>query len=202
MKNLQQAGFKTVLIYNQPRRLPHELVRMSIHSDKLIKSRGIFMSREDGMDLKTRYNSQQVTTITIKHVEELQVQQRLYWKMARDMFIQFVLVFLNVYGFFLMLISFNMVQNYCDNGSVQFLDSLQEAISLILNPDFDFTETLPQTLEYNTLPERQITELDLQTEWKEGGIKGQDVCPICLDQFVINDTARDLPCRHVFHDTW
>ena len=201
--NMQNAGFKAVLIYNQMMEQKDATVRMSAHSrgsDVTVFSG--FMSRRSGSNLHyfAKYVPGSVPIVKLEMKPSLLVSKKLVMSALVDMWVLFILVVMTGTGFFVFGVTLNLIHNLFVHGQFYALETIHEA-SLIILAVSNQTPNQPKlkTVEF---PRRSLDENSLLTDWRCGGIKGQESCPICIEDFQIGDQVRELPCQHIYHDTW
>lgn len=199
---MQRAGFKTVLIYNQIGEHKDATVRMSAHSlgDDVV-SFSAFLSRSQGQRLLSLIRSNpSIAFLTIKDKNTEWLSKQLILDGVVDMAVLFLLVVITGTSILFFGLILNFFHNYRVHGTFKVVETIHEA-SLIILAVANQTPSSPK-LKTIPFPTRILAECDLVNEWRCGGIKGQDSCPICIEEFQIGDQVRELPCRHSFHDTW
>ena len=204
--NMQKAGFRAVLIYNGISEPRDVTVRMSAHAlGSNVTSFAAFMSRSAGSSLNyfaSHLNLPSAAT-PIAKIETRSIQwisKKLFVNAVVDMVVLFVLVVVTGTGFFIFGIALNLIHNLFVHGRFYAIETIHEA-SLIILAVSNQTPNQPKlkTVEF---PRRALDENSLQSDWRSGGIMGQESCPICIEDFQIGDQVRELPCQHIFHDTW
>jgi hypothetical protein len=198
---MQKAGFKTVLVFNQHGE-KDSTVRMSAHSlGNEITSVAAFLSRNDGIEIVSRIinSKQKYVEIELKQFDPIWISKEVLWSGFVDMIILLLLVIVTGTGFLLFGLAINFGHNYAVHGNFYFYETISEASILILNGQ---PNPNPPKLEKITFPTRILDEKDFVHEWSCGGLKGHENCPICIEEFQPGNTVRELPCRHIFHDTW
>jgi hypothetical protein len=202
---MQKAGFTAVLVYNSARELREATVRMSSHDvgDKITVF-SAFLSRGAGLALVSHINiSKAITFINLKpklSTFSEWINRKTILSGLTDMFVLFVLVVFTGSGFLMVGIFLNLSYNLFNHGDFMFFATLHEASMIILAVS-NQSPSQPK-LSRVEFPRRSIVEIDLTRDWRCGGVQGQESCPICIEEYQIGDQVRELPCRHLFHDTW
>ena len=202
---MQKAGFTAVLVYNSAREHREATVRMSSHDvGDEITVFSAFLSRGAGVALVSHINiSKAITFINLKpKLSKLSewINRKTILSGLTDMFVLFVLVVFTGSGFLMVGIFLNLSYNLFTHGDFMFFATLHEASMLILAVS-NQSPSQPK-LSRVEFPRRSIVEIDLTRDWRCGGVQGQESCPICIEEYQIGDQVRELPCRHLFHDTW
>lgn len=202
---MQKAGFSSVLVYNQLGEHKDASVRMSSHSmGGEITSFAAFLSRASGISLKYQLfgnnGKSGVKFLEIKSKPIQWMSRQLLVNGLVDMAVLFLLVVITGSGFFLFGIVLNLSHNLFVHGQMFALETIHEACLVVLAVSNQIpTQPKLQSVEF---PCRRLDETSLNNDWRHGGIKGQESCPICIEDFQIGDQVRELPCLHIFHDTW
>ncbi|KAJ2997408.1 hypothetical protein HDV02_005537 [Globomyces sp. JEL0801] len=199
---MELAGFHATIVVNHATDLQRSTVRMSAHSlGSTINSFSAFMSYKDGIELKEVLQEEmdEIHWIQISQNEIEWFTKRSLMKSVVEMLILFMLVVLTGSGLFILGLCLKLGHNLAVHGDMFIMQTIHEASMLVLATS---PETNPPKLAKITFPTRIVQESDLVEEWKSGGLLGHDNCPICIEEFEIGDTLRQLPCQHVFHSNW
>ncbi|KAJ3257576.1 hypothetical protein HK103_004485 [Boothiomyces macroporosus] len=198
--HMQNAGFTVALIYNNDNEQPLANIRMSSHSmgDKVQIMTG-FMNLHQATELLDIMDGKKSVSLTISMPYQAWINRKILISGLVDMLLLFVLVVVTGTGFLLLGLAINIGHNLATRGQLLTLETIYEASILILaiSPNSN-----PPKLDKITFPTKILAESDLTASWKEGGIAGHESCPICIEEFEVGDVLRELPCHHVFHDTW
>ncbi|KAJ3356952.1 hypothetical protein HDU91_005470 [Kappamyces sp. JEL0680] len=199
---MQQAGFSTTLVYNSRGEHRDATVRMSAHSmGSEVSTFSAFLSRGTGMALVSRISLAPQTTFLHLQLKSAEwISKKLLYNALVDMGVLFLLVVVTGSGFLVFGLVLNIFHNLFVHGELKLMETIHEASMIILAVS-NQTPSQPKlkTVEF---PRKTIMQTDLEQEWKCGGVKGQESCPICIEEFQIGDQVRELPCQHLFHDTW
>jgi hypothetical protein len=199
---MQQAGFKTVLVFNHRGEAGDVTVRMSPHTfGDEIESSSAFLTRNEGVEIVNRIinSKQRYEMATLQAFDPIWISKELLWSGLVDMCVLLLLVIVTGTAFFIFGLTINLGHNLVIHGHFYLYETIHEASTLILNGE---PVTVPPKLEKITFPTRILDEKDFVNEWSCGGLKGHENCPICIEEFVAGDTVRELPCRHIFHACW
>lgn len=199
---MQQAGFKGVLIYNSNGENRDATLRMSAHSlgDDIDVFAG-FVSRINGLRLLSQLRiPNNLVYITLSpHITTFFSKQIIINGLI-DMAILFMLVILTGTAFLVIGLGLNFAHNLLTYGELLAVETVHEA-SLIILAVANQQPSTPK-LKSISFPTKTLVKKDLSNDWKLGGVKGQEACPICIEEYEVGDSVRELPCRHFFHDTW
>ncbi|KAJ3268174.1 hypothetical protein HDV01_003357 [Terramyces sp. JEL0728] len=198
--HMQNAGFTVALIYNNDNEQALANIRMSSHSmgDKVQIMAG-FMNLYQATQLLDIIEDKQSHLLKITLPYQEWINKKIVISGLIDMLLLFALVVVTGTGFLLLGLAINIGHNLVTRGQFLTLETIHEASILILaiSPSSN-----PPKLEKITFPTKILAESDLTASWKEGGIAGHESCPICIEEFEVGNVLRELPCHHVFHDTW
>jgi hypothetical protein len=199
--HMQEAGFKATVVLHQYDDFSKNNIRMSAHSlGDSIEIFASFIDRKQGINLISNILSKALPPIvTIKPSSLPWLSQELILAGFIDMLILFLLVLTTGTIFLLVGFSINILHNYYHYGRFNIEETIHDAAMLIISGDMPIH--LPK-LDKITFPSRKLTLDDLETDWRYGGVLGQDSCAICLEDFIIGNQVRELPCKHNFHDIW
>ena len=203
--NMQNAGFHTTLIFNSQNQI-EQTIRMSAHTlVPSITTFSAFLNREDGLELSALLLQEKPGTSVyeIRRGENSWFSKELLMSGLIDVLVLFALVVVTGTTFITFGLMLNLLHNIYQTGHPNTLQTLQQASILILSGQ---KTTNPPKLSRITFPKRFITQVNMMTNWKnsdcKGGIKGYESCPICIEEFTVGASVRDLPCMHVFHTEW
>merc|ERR1719354_590657 len=198
---MQQAGFQAVLIFNNNVEKGDVTVRMSAHSlgDEIYIFAG-FLSRFDGMRLVSNLQipKQPIFGVLSPKSNDF-ITKEILLNGLSDMAVLFVLVIFTGSGFLLFGLILNFIYNLAIYGELFAVETMHEA-SLIILAIANQEPSAPK-LKTITFPLKTLTKSHLNNDWRLGGVKGQEACPICIEEYEMGDTVRELPCHHMFHDT-
>lgn len=198
---MQEAGFSSVIVFNQMGDRLDETVRMSAHDlGDFINVFSTFMSRKDGLRLVTKILKETNPIVTISVFKPQWFSKKILLSGLVDMAVLFLLVVFTGTTFMMFGLCINIGHNLAVYGEFLVLETIQEASLLILSETLPSNQ--PQKLEKITFPSKILTIVDLSNDWKCGGIKGHENCPICIEELEIGHCVRELPCRHTFHSEW
>ena len=195
--NMQRAGFKAALIFNNQQSL-EPTIRMSAHSDTKIDIFSAFMTRDEGLELASLV-LQDTVILELKSRHSVWMSRDLLLSGLIDIVVLFVLVVITGTTFIFLGLALNLLHNLYTTGTLNLVQTLQQASILILSGQ---KTTNPPKLSKITFPKRILDTATINNSWREGGVKGHEQCPICIEEFVVGNTVRDLPCRHIFHTEW
>jgi RING-like zinc finger len=199
---MQQAGFSGVLIYNTNNERSDATVRMSAHSlaDDIQVFAG-FLSRIHGTRLLSQLrvpNNLVYITLSPQNVNFFTKKQLV--NSLVDMGVLFILVIMTGTSFLTIGLGMNFAHNLLIHGELLAIETIHEA-SLVILAVANKQPSAPK-LKSITFPSKILVKQDLSNDWKGGGVKGQEACPICIEEYEVGDCVRELPCHHFFHDTW
>ena len=198
--NMQKAGFKACLIFNNQNSNLEPSIRMSAHTlNHKITIFSAFMSREEGLEFSSIILQDTNPIFELRKRESIWISRDLLLAGIIDIIVLFVLVVVTGTSFILIGLSINLLHNLYTTGTLNLIQTLQEASILILSGQ---KTSNPPKLSKITFPMRTLMPNTFSNCWREGGVKGHEQCPICIEEFVVGSKVRDLPCLHIFHVDW
>ena len=197
---IQEAGFSGAIIYNALSSPKEDIpVRMSLFYSK------------DNIDITCMYLTyeSQLRLRPFANQEVIMYPQDWYFIPTGSSLKQIILEFIK-FTFELWKFSFSfliacficiILYNLFTTHTLLFLETIQMYSDLLL--DEGNTYSVPKLISI-PFPKRILTLEDVSCPNLRTSKNSYNntCCAICIDDFVVNDVVRDLPCGHVYHCSW